>query len=232
MDGTDPASKRSLFPCRSCLGCSIGFPALYGTTGPLISALGLQNRDQTLQSVDAFFLGWLFPKGQLTLAIDQSTWIGPTSFAGRFLTEIFQVSYFSYYFWGFGLFSYSSNVGAPTKRTPSPGIGSNASTCAWVGGYLINFLGYLLVPAIGPQFVLKDQYAFSDFWIRFCSSDSKIHSPQQATVQDCFPKRTYRIKLDCRPGGPRVCSSVCPVCHRGSHLDHWSHALAPLPLGH
>ena len=153
----------------------------------MISALGLQNRDQTLQSVDAFFLGWLFPKGQLTLAIDQSTWIGPTSFAGRFLTEIFQVSYFSYYFWGFGLFFLLVQRWSTNKADSIAWDRVERFTCAWVGGYLINFLGYLLVPAIGPQFVLKDQYAFPISGFGFAALIQKFILSQQATVQDCFP---------------------------------------------
>lgn len=49
--------------------------------------------DDELLSIDRFFLGWMFPDGQLSIWADGNRFIGPESVLGPFLTEILQIYY-------------------------------------------------------------------------------------------------------------------------------------------
>ena len=56
--------------------------------------------------MDDFLLGWLFPKGQLALALDGNAYVGPATVIGKIVAEVLQILYASYYFWGNGLLIY------------------------------------------------------------------------------------------------------------------------------
>jgi membrane-associated phospholipid phosphatase len=55
--------------------------------------------DDELLDMDRFFLGWLFPDGQLSLWADQNHVIGPDSALGPIITEILQIYYASFFGW-------------------------------------------------------------------------------------------------------------------------------------
>lgn len=169
-------------------------PVFYSHTGPLIRMIGRERRDDLLEAGDRFLFGWLFPQGQISLWLDQSTWLGPQVLLGRIVTEFLQLMYFSYYFWGFGLLFYLliragvSSVTSPSApQTRDYEAQLRAFICAWIGTFMVNFLGYLLVPAIGPQFTMVDRYAHevTGLWLTPMLRGT-IHSAQ-GTVEDCFP---------------------------------------------
>ncbi len=95
---------------------------------------------------------WLF------IAIDR--WIfgvNPTQWMAQFahpwLTEILQIAYFSYYilFLILGIELY--------KRYPIPEFDHGAFLIVY--GFYLSYLGYFLLPAIGPRFTLHDFYAIN-----------------------------------------------------------------------
>jgi len=55
--------------------------------------------DNELLNMDRFFLGWLFPDGQLSLWADENEFIGPNSVMGPYITEILQIYYASFFGW-------------------------------------------------------------------------------------------------------------------------------------
>jgi membrane-associated phospholipid phosphatase len=55
--------------------------------------------DDELLSMDRFFLGWIFPDGQLSIWSDGNRFIGPQSAIGPFLTELLQIYYASFFGW-------------------------------------------------------------------------------------------------------------------------------------
>ncbi|HTL11334.1 MAG TPA: phosphatase PAP2 family protein [Bdellovibrionota bacterium] len=161
-------------------------PVFYSRTGEVISAFGLTHRDDALMGVDRSLLGWLFPDGQISFWLDSSSWWGPQTLLGRVATEFLQLAYFSYYVWGYLLFLILGFRWVQDRSHVSLAE-LKAFMQAWVGCYLVNFLGYILVPAVGPQFVFASHYThpLQGFWVTPALRDF-IHA-RQTTVEDCFP---------------------------------------------
>jgi len=100
-------------------------PVFFGATNVLAHALHngkpLEDLyDSTLLSWDDYLLGFIFPKGQLALYLDQHPVLGPESFFHMFCVEILQIFYFSYYIWGNALaiwlaivYYQSASIGGP-----------------------------------------------------------------------------------------------------------------------
>ena len=85
---------------------------------------------------------WLF-------GVNPTQWIA--QFAHPVLTEIFQLAYFSYYllFVMFGIELY--------RRNPIEEFDHGAFLIVY--GFYLSYLGYFLLPAVGPRFTLHDFYA-------------------------------------------------------------------------
>lgn len=160
-------------------------PVLYAATGVVIRALGVPWVDAGLWGVDARFLGWLFPEGQMSLAIDRSPVLGPQTTLGRVLTEFFQWTYVTYYVWGYGLLILLL-VRFGKGRDPDARRHLGMFLCAWVGAYLVNYVLYVLVPAIGPFVAFADRYehALEGLWATTFIRET-IAANQ--VVPDCFP---------------------------------------------
>eukprot|EP01089_Gocevia_fonbrunei_P019820 TRINITY_DN713_c0_g1_i2.p1 TRINITY_DN713_c0_g1~~TRINITY_DN713_c0_g1_i2.p1 ORF type:complete len:403 (+),score=35.26 TRINITY_DN713_c0_g1_i2:56-1264(+) len=157
---------------------SLCMPAFFAGAGPVVSQNNFSIYDEDLLLWDTFFLGRLFPHGQLALALDQSTLLGPNSFIGKFLTEILQLFYVSYYIWGYSLlgmlmidYLVVARIRDKNKKSASRGTRSSNShklnekwtrlkmfICAWLGAYILNFMLNLLVPARSPRVYIADMY--------------------------------------------------------------------------
>ena len=94
---------------------------------------------------DALFISidkWIF-------GVNPTQWM--SQFAHPVLTEIFQISYFSYYilFIMLGVELY--------RRFPVEEFDHGAFLIVY--GFYLSYLGYFLLPAVGPRFTLHDFYA-------------------------------------------------------------------------
>eukprot|EP00823_Brevimastigomonas_motovehiculus_P004290 TRINITY_DN279_c0_g12_i1.p1 TRINITY_DN279_c0_g12~~TRINITY_DN279_c0_g12_i1.p1 ORF type:complete len:544 (-),score=120.20 TRINITY_DN279_c0_g12_i1:144-1775(-) len=123
--------------------------------------------DLAFLRLDDFFLGWLYPKGQMALWLDNSSILGPTTTLGCWMVEIFQIMYVSYYFWGNAIALYL--MWQYFYVCVYKGYGSNdyklvqwrrmqMFMTAWVSTYLLNFFCHLVFPAVSPRIYLEDEY--------------------------------------------------------------------------
>jgi hypothetical protein len=168
------ASKRFLEGCRLALFvlCAAGIPIFFDGSNVVNRArYAVQGdamlNDEALLNFDEALLGWVWPRGQVSLFLDSSSLIGPTSMLGYFYTEILQVFYTSYYLWGNGLGLYL----AFKYFYPMLYLGLDRGAyqvkqwkeiqmflTAWSGAFLLNFALNLLVPAVSPRIYLQEQY--------------------------------------------------------------------------
>ncbi|MBN23058.1 MAG: hypothetical protein CL678_17365 [Bdellovibrionaceae bacterium] len=172
------------------LGIAIGVCLSVGThyllAGDVIRALNLETRDYLLFQSDQFLLGWLFPDGQLALALDQSTILNPETFYGKTLIDFFSLVYISFFVWGVGLVLY---LLAQLYWTHHSFYWKNLRRLltGWGGVYIINFVFYVCVPAIGPRYYRMDLYQHSmDGWGISGVIQHMIRVGQD-TPWDCFP---------------------------------------------
>ena len=197
-----PERRRRTLLLALLLGLCV--PVFYAATGVVIRGLEVPWADAALWNADGRLLGWLFPEGQVSLAIDRSPFLGPQTPLGRVLTEAFQWVYTTYYLWGFGLLilllvRFGKGVGPTARRDLVRFL------CAWVGAYLVNYVCYVFVPAIGPFVAFADRYAhpleglWATTFIRETIAANQV-------VPDCFPSGhtalswiTALVALRCAP---------------------------------
>jgi hypothetical protein len=147
------------------IALGLSMPAFYTGVGPTVRSLNLPLNDEALLRIDNFLLGRFFPDGQLALAVDQNTNFGPTTFFGRLLTEILQLSYVSYYVWGPLLIIALSTqyitdawMDHDQQRKDDSWRNVKMFLCAWLGTCVLNFAINLLVPALSPRLYIADRY--------------------------------------------------------------------------
>jgi len=124
--------------------------------------------DNHLVGLDESLLGWLCPRGQLALCLDSHPLIGVSTTFGAIAAEILQLMYVSYYFWGNGLgvwlaLEYFYGVIIKNKdNTPKNRRihwrRIQMFVCAWVGGFLLNFIINMIFPAVSPRIHLSSHY--------------------------------------------------------------------------
>jgi len=146
------------------LGTSM--PAFYTGVGPVVRTFKLPLNDESLLQIDDFLLGKFFPYGQLALAVDQSLYFGPTTFIGRLLTELFQLSYVSYYVWGYLLiiglsvqYIWHAQWAPDQQRKDESWRNVQMFLCAWLGTCVLNFGANLLFPALSPRLYLAERFS-------------------------------------------------------------------------
>ena len=83
------------------------------------------------------------------LGVNPTQWLA--QFAHPFLTEILQVAYFSYYF-------ILVAVGFELYRRRNFEVFQYA-VCLFAYGFYLSYVGYFLLPAVGPRFLLHDFHA-------------------------------------------------------------------------
>ena len=163
----------------------LGVPVFYAATGVVIRGLAVPWVDVALWQTDARWLGWLFPEGQMSLAIDRSPLLGPQTMLGRILTELFQWVYVTYYVWGFGLLILLM-VRFGKHGRPEAERQLTMFLCAWVGAYLVNYVWYVFVPAIGPFLAFADRYEHALEGLGTTTFIRETIAANQV-VPDCFP---------------------------------------------
>jgi len=154
--------------------------------------------DEFILTLDESLVGFLFPYGQLSLFLDQSEAIGPSSFIGRLYGEILQVSYTSYYVWGNGLGVYLAIHYFSSALFNRPINGENMPeahqwrrlqmfTAAWAGGFLFNFILNMTFPAVSPRIFLKDMYVHDIEGIFFANGLRGALANAAASTFSAFP---------------------------------------------
>jgi membrane-associated phospholipid phosphatase len=166
-------------------------PVQYAATGAWIAGMDLAPRDETLLALDRALLSFAFPDGQVAVAIDRSDLLGPHAPLGRVATEVFQVAYFSYYVWGYGLFLLLAarylRAGAAGDPAGAPAQGNLCAwLCAWVGAYLVNYVLYVLVPAWGPWLTHPALYTH-DLEGLLLTGPIRALIAANLVTPDCFP---------------------------------------------
>jgi membrane-associated phospholipid phosphatase len=128
-------------------------------------------KDETIVKIDTFLLGHFFPKGQLSLYLDENKTFGPLSKWGKIINNILLVIYFTYYLipYVFVFMMLLRKCLIETiYRYKNKGEKSNNYNDTWSKFYFcisVLILTYFqilfintFVPAISPRLYLKDEY--------------------------------------------------------------------------
>eukprot|EP01132_Coremiostelium_polycephalum_P008535 gene8535-10490_t len=149
------------------VGLGLCIPSFFDATGKVVQGVERELWDRELVVGDNTLMGWLFPLGQMGLFVDQSRFIGPQSFLGRFSTEIFQLSYISYYIWGYFMELYILFNMWRCHRSKDPAVIKMLSlwdqrlkmfVCTWLATYFLVFSVNLTFPAESPRVYLNGKY--------------------------------------------------------------------------
>lgn len=123
-------------------------------------------------SRDAMLRSRFYPQGQLSLFLDQSPTLNPSTAVGRTYTEILQLFYVSYYAWGglpffFLLFKYAyshnwrsreDGFGFETVESARYLTELKLYLCGWMSAFFITFLINRAFPAKSPRLYLRNEY--------------------------------------------------------------------------
>jgi len=124
--------------------------------------------DSHLLRIDSALLGWLCPQGQLALCLDTHQHFGVKTAVGMVVAELLQAMYVSYYFWGnilggwlaFHYFIVTQLLGRNNTVSSRKRQWRHIQMflCAWVGGFLANFILNMIFPAVSPRIHLNKSY--------------------------------------------------------------------------
>jgi len=121
--------------------------------------------DAELVNADKFFLGWLFPEGQLSLFLDTSPTLSPETTLGSLIGHFLSFVYVSYYFYGYFVIGisaiiwiyYLANKGE-CRLTEKYWRACQHVAATWTFSFMITFLLNTIVPARSPRLHLKDKF--------------------------------------------------------------------------
>lgn len=162
-------------------------PLYYWMAGRVTFHLGRPMLDAALLQIDAQILGRVLPDGQLWIWFDRSTLIGPNTAFGRVLVDVLTVSYLSFFVWGFGLlFILMGRVWRRQDATSR--LHLRGYLCAWLGIYVVTYVLYVVVPAVGPAML---------------STSPAIHGLDGVVLADPLRRliRQFQVTPDCFPSG-------------------------------
>lgn len=128
-------------------------------------------KDAQLIEGDSFFLGWVFPKGQLSLYLDTNGTIGPHTSWGIFINNFLQIFYFLYYvipnstLYFYGLVKCIKNTMYRRRNNGNKRLNHDKDMTNLLYMFSVFNLTYFLVlfintliPASSPRVYLKDEY--------------------------------------------------------------------------
>lgn len=127
--------------------------------------------DSALVKVDDFLLGRLFPKGQISLYLDENKTFGPTTIGGKIINNILVVFYYTYYANPYvfifiilfrkciqeTIYRYKNNG----QKSPTYNIFWNRfyfTLSVYIATYIQIFFINVLVPAKSPRIYFKGEY--------------------------------------------------------------------------
>lgn len=163
--------RRRLPPMVVCLRVclmvvlSSALPAFFFGTGGVISAHSPPTlRDKELLSVDNFLLGWIFPKGQFALWMDNNSVFGPTSVLGSIIVDLLTIIYVSYYLWSYIIMiiyiwrAISHERKQSLKSEVHAWDTAEGYMSCWIFSFVMTFIINILCPAKSPRIYIKDDY--------------------------------------------------------------------------
>ncbi|KAK5576283.1 hypothetical protein RB653_007424 [Dictyostelium firmibasis] len=144
------------------VGLGLTIPSFFAATGAVVLGTGRDKETWDIQlfKSDQVLMGWMWPKGQMAIFVDESSIVGPDSFIGRLSTEILQLSYISYYIWGYFMEIYIlynlwrchlSKDPQQQKMMPIWDQRLKMFICSWISTYFIVFSINLIFPAESPR---------------------------------------------------------------------------------
>ena len=144
-------------------------PAYYLSSARITHSKKL--KDSYLINIDTFLLGWAFPKGQLSLYLDNNDWLGPHTGVGQFFNSLLQIFYFLYYlvpYVGIYAICLSKCVKETLFRHKNNGVKSQTHHKNWTNLYFMFavynlvycciFFVNTLVPASSPRLYIQEQF--------------------------------------------------------------------------
>lgn len=142
------------------------YPLLFSELREIIPAVSWMDKDWLLIRLDQILCG-----GQPSVMLAR--------FHHPLLTEILQVIYALFYFIPLGL--------AVLLVVKKRWILHDYYLFLTCYGFILSYLGYFLVPAIGPRFTIRDQYPFplTGVWLYQFISDGL--NRMEGINRDCFP---------------------------------------------
>lgn len=144
----------------------VAIPLLFGQLPDLIPAMGILDKDPILIRLDQTLFG-----------------CQPSILLARlhvpFLTDLLQVVYTSFYF-----FPVVLAVRMILKRRRGQFDYLMFLVCY---GFFLSYLGYLLVPAIGPRFCIRSLYPFPLSGLGLYECLSSLLNKLEQINRDCFP---------------------------------------------
>jgi hypothetical protein len=157
---------------RVALGLNIALVLLLSFTilpfflavGPVVVANKRHTYDRYLVSVDRALLGWLYPEGQMSLALDRSTSMNPTTPFGRFYTDVLQIFYVTYYLWGYlPIIMLGYHYIVAWRRSDGNEVNRRLAQLklyltGWLAAFLLVFMCNTILPALSPRLYFKNQF--------------------------------------------------------------------------
>ncbi|EGG17758.1 phosphoesterase [Cavenderia fasciculata] len=163
-----PSNRWYLYSITACaIGLGLCIPSFFNATGQVVLGIDLHLWDTDLFRGDKTLMGWVFPLGQLGLFVQDSSWFGPSSFIGRLSTEIFQISYISYYIWGYFMEIYilyklwRASLSSDLEERKTISLWDQRLKmfiCSWISTYFVCFSINLMFPAESPRVFLQGYY--------------------------------------------------------------------------
>jgi len=153
-------------------------------------------KDELLLKVDNFLLGWIFPKGQLSLYLDVNNSFGPHTNFGQFINNSLQIFYFLYYiipYVSMYIILWVNLIKETIFRFYNNGKKSNSYEISWNQIFFI-FSAYnlcycciffinILIPASSPRIYLKNDFSqmlsltgFAKFLNKTCKDNKSANS--------------------------------------------------------
>jgi membrane-associated phospholipid phosphatase len=163
------ASRPERLP--AAIGVAVDFypaafiPFVFESLGPLIAAARGSARDEWLIAADR----WLF-------GVDVTVWL--ERFVRPWLTDLFYVCYASYYFFALALGAVLWRRGRPVTRRYI----FTLTVC-----YFTSYVGYFLVPALGPRFALASRQSIALETTALSRAISTTINELERTKYDVFP---------------------------------------------
>lgn len=127
--------------------------------------------DESIIKIDEFFLGSLFPKGQISLYLDENKTFGPKSIGGKIINNFLIIFYFTYYinpYFFIFVVLFRKCIKETIYRYKNNGKKSQTFNDSWnkfyftlsiyIATYIQIFFINSIVPAVSPRLHLKDEY--------------------------------------------------------------------------
>ena len=155
-----------------------------------------ERKDDILLKIDKYLLGWLVEDGQISLYLDKNNVIGPHTLIGKFINNLLQISYFTYYVIPYITMHFINLLNCGREiifRFYNKGFKSTSYRKNW-NNTLFLFSVYLLtcsfiffintlVPATSPRKHLKEKFkhplilsGFGKFLNQKCKDDKSANS--------------------------------------------------------